>query len=84
MELKELNRRGTSNSTRSWDLFGKRFPRQEIVFFAQVIIIYIVIFTCIANLTLYPNTSEGKLWTAVLGSGSWLSSSKSFTKGFDE
>lgn len=50
-----------------WHLpFGHRLPKSEIVFFVQVILIYIVVITSIVNLTI--NQGEGKLWTALLSS----------------
>lgn len=49
-----------------WHAFGHRFPRSEAVFITQILILYIVIITSLANLTLgnEPNT----LWTALLSS----------------
>jgi hypothetical protein len=55
------------SSNRSWPLFGQRLPKSEVVFFMQVILIYIVVITSILNLTLYKDQS-GKLWTALLSS----------------
>lgn len=54
------------NSDRSWKLFGQSMPKSEIVFFVQVVLIYIVVITSIINLTLYKD--DGKLWTALLSS----------------
>ena len=53
-------------TVRVWHVFGKRVPRSEIVFFSQVIIIYIVIITCIINLTTYNGRQE--VWIALLSS----------------
>ena len=49
-----------------WECFGYTFPRQEVVYFSQIIIVYIVIITCLANLSL--QVGESNLWTALLGS----------------
>ena len=49
-----------------WNCFGYRFPRQEVVYFSQIIIIYIVIITCLLNLSF--DVGESNLWTALLGS----------------
>jgi hypothetical protein len=58
----------TDNSSgRSWPFLGHRLPKSEVVFFMQVILIYIVVITSIVNLTLYKE-DEGKLWTALLSS----------------
>ncbi len=54
-----------SDSTRThWALFGSNIPKAEIVFFTQVIIIYIVVLTSIVNLTLGYGSST--LWVALL------------------
>ena len=49
-----------------WKFFGQRMPKTELVFFSQVIILYIVIITCIINLSLESENSN--LWTALLSS----------------
>jgi len=53
-----------SNST-SWPVLGVRFPKREVVFFAQVFLIYIVVITSLVNITL-GSTSE--LWVVLLTS----------------
>ena len=55
-----------SASPAEWKLFGSRMPKTELVFFSQVIILYIVIITCIVNLSL--GTESSNLWTALLSS----------------
>jgi hypothetical protein len=59
---------GDSASAHSsiWKVFGHSFPRNEIVFFSQVVLIYIVVLTCIVNLTV--NEDKSQLWTALLSS----------------
>lgn len=57
-----------ASSSSNWNFFGRSFPKNEIVFFCQVIILYIVIITCIVNLTIKHNDSDGKLWIALLSS----------------
>ena len=47
-----------------WEVFGKNIPRSEIVFFSQVILIYIVVITCIINLT--RSEDKAQIWTALL------------------
>ena len=54
-------------TTRLWDVFGRRVPRSEIVFFCQTFIIYIVVITSLINLTLQNGPIN--LWIALLGSG---------------
>ena len=55
-----------SRTSSKWDFFGKIIPRSEIVFFTQVIIVYIVIIVSIVNLTL--GHADNKLWIALLSS----------------
>ena len=54
----------TSNNSRIWQLFGKKVPKAETVFITQVIILYIVIITCIVNLSMKNGVSE--LWVSLL------------------
>ena len=49
-----------------WRIFGRRVPKQEAVFISQVILIYMVVITCIFNLSLTSENSN--LWTALLSS----------------
>lgn len=57
---------GSSSERTTWHFLGRNLPKQEVVYFCQVILIYIVVITCIVNLTL--KRDEGKVWTALLGS----------------
>ncbi len=54
----------SSTNELTWTLFGRRLPKSEAVFFAQIILIYVVVFTCIINLSL--NNGDSNLWTALL------------------
>lgn len=53
-------------SPQHWECFGKKIPKTEIVYLSQVIIIYMVIITCILNLSL--KNGDSNLWTALLSS----------------
>ena len=57
---------GSVDTTASdWIVFGKPFPRSEVRFFGQIIILYIVIIACLINLSV----GKGKLdtlWISVL------------------
>jgi hypothetical protein len=53
-----------SESSSKWNFMHWTLPKSEIVFFAQVIIIYAVVITAIVNLTI--GHSDSKLWTALL------------------
>ena len=49
-----------------WPLCGRRFPKSEVVFFCQVIVIYIVIGISLVNLTV--GTDSQQLWSILLTS----------------
>ena len=53
-------------SARPWTIAGKNIPSSEIVFFSQIILVYIVIITCIANLSLHNGPHD--LWIALMSS----------------
>ncbi len=56
-----------SESTSSkWHFFGRTFPRSEVVFVTQVLLVYIVVIVSIVNLTI--GGAEDKLWIALLSS----------------
>ena len=56
----------SGTSTSNWKLFGRILPKNEVIFICQVVILYIVIITCIANLSL--RNGDSNLWTALLSS----------------
>ena len=47
-----------------WNVFGSNAPKEEIVFFTQVILIYIISITSIVNLTM--EAKHETLWTSLL------------------
>ena len=49
-----------------WKLCGQGFPRSEIVFFSQILLILCVVVASIYNLT--AGTHRPNLWTALLSS----------------
>jgi hypothetical protein len=53
-------------SASTWRLFGRILPKNEVIFICQVVILYIVIITCIANLSM--RNGDSNLWTALLSS----------------
>lgn len=61
----DIENRSVSNNGK-WHLFGKYCPRSEIVFFVQVVLVYIVVIVSIVNLTL--GRADDKLWIALLSS----------------
>ena len=56
-----------SETNRDWGILGKRFPRSEVRFFAQVLILYVVIITCLVNLSL-GKSDLSSLWITLLSS----------------
>jgi hypothetical protein len=58
---------GRSDSSAGWRLFGsgQRFPKSEVVFFTQIILIYIVCVCSLVNLSL---GNKNQLWTILLTS----------------
>ena len=55
-----------SRSSTFWSIFGYRVPRSEIVFFCQMILIYVVVGVSLFNLT--RGHGADHLWVALLGS----------------
>lgn len=53
-------------SKKIWRFFGRRVPQNEIVFFFQVILIYIVVGVSLFNLS--QGRGPDHLWVALLGS----------------
>ena len=49
-----------------WHLLGTRVPQSEIVYFCQMIIVYIIIIVSIVNLSLQNGPTE--LWISLLSS----------------
>jgi hypothetical protein len=47
-------------------MFGNKIPKEEIVYFCQIIVVYTVIITAIINLSLGKEPSE--LWITLLSS----------------
>ena len=56
----------TSRNSEDWRLFGTNVTRSEVVYISQVILIYIIVITCIVNLTI--KVGDSNLWTALLSS----------------
>lgn len=52
-----------SQTSQAWVFWGRRLPKAEIVFFSQIIILYIVIITCIINLSI---GSQADMWLILL------------------
>jgi hypothetical protein len=68
MELEESASRtsSSSSSVENWHIMGYKIPKNEVVFFCQMTILYMVIITCIVNLSLSHPLKE--LWIGLLSS----------------
>ena len=55
---------GDHSTHSNWNVFGNKIPKEEITFFAQVVLIYIVCIACIINLSIGNGNSN--LWTSLL------------------
>ncbi len=51
----------------NWYLMGRPFPRSEVKYLAQVLILYIVILTCLGNLSV-GNSELRTIWISLLSS----------------
>ena len=58
--------RANSTTLHSWSLLGKKLPKSEIVYFCQMIVVYIIMITSIVNLSLQNGSKE--LWISRLSS----------------
>lgn len=60
-----MERESSTNSER-WQMWGTKLPKSEIVYFCQMIVVYVIIITSIANLSLQNGKTE--LWITLLSS----------------
>ena len=57
-----------STASSNWQVFGRKVPKSEIVFFSQVIICYIIILVCIGCLAIGKPSSNDYLFTILTSS----------------
>lgn len=57
--------RASDSGSRNYHMLGTKFPKQEVVFFCQVLLIYGVVITSLVNISL---GSTHELWIALLTS----------------
>lgn len=50
----------------TWQVLGRNLPKQDVAYFAQILIIYAVVIASLVNLTMYKD--ENKVWIALLSS----------------
>lgn len=58
--------RESSTHSERWQVMGSQLPKSEIVYFCQMIVVYVIIVTSIANLSMQNGKSE--LWITLLSS----------------
>ena len=61
--LHQLGRCG-SNNVKDWKVCGRKVPKSKLVYFSQVIIIYIAVCLCLFNLT--TGRGNSNFWSALL------------------
>lgn len=54
----------TTSDKRNWNIFGYSIPKQEVVFFCQIIALYIVILFCLINISI--RNGDNNLWFSML------------------
>ena len=54
-----------NDGSQQWLMCGRPFPRSEVKFFSQVIILYIVIITCLVNLSI-ANAELKSVWISLM------------------
>ena len=50
--------------SRRWTILGGKFPKQEVIYLSQVVLIYVVVIACIINLSL--RVVNESLWASML------------------
>ena len=62
-DFKQATPTSLSSHGGRWNVFGSDVPKEEIVFFTQVILIYVIVITSIVNLTM--DAKNDTLWTSL-------------------
>ena len=61
---KMLERMSTENLQTKWCFFGQNVPKAEIVYFCQMIIVFIIVIAAVVNLSTQNGSIE--LWVSLL------------------
>lgn len=64
IEVPPVDDKKQSNGSGEWKMFAHKVPKSELVFFSQVIILYVVVCLCLYNLT--TGRGDSNLWSALL------------------
>jgi hypothetical protein len=62
-----LTTRSLSSGSRQWNMMGRSCPRSEVKYGVQVVILFIVILTCLINLSI-GKSDLNALWISLLSS----------------
>ena len=57
-----------NHERKSWEFFGHRTARSQVVFIVQVIIVFTIISVSICNLSFAKTCEETTIWIAILSS----------------
>lgn len=63
--VRTSSRNSSNNASfnEAWDMFGRKMPKAEIVYFCQVLLIFTIVLACIINLSL---GSSSEMWVILL------------------
>lgn len=61
--MEECNLSNNSDHT-VWNIFGYNVPKQEVVYFSQILALYLVIFVCLINLSIGNDRND--IWISLL------------------
>ena len=64
MEIDSDHPPSSSASNTAWIWCSQVYPRRQIVFFSQVLLVYILVLTALVNITIRPDDTQ--LWVAVI------------------
>lgn len=59
--------RSTVNGHKYCSILGTKYPKSELVYIFQIILVYVIVISCIANLSLKKDANT-ELWITLLGS----------------
>jgi hypothetical protein len=64
MDMEDNTSSSDSNISKIWKLCGSNIPKSQALFFSQIVILYIIILTCLFNLSF--NNGRSEMWLSLL------------------
>jgi len=64
MDEADDGRRRATVEERKWIIFSKKFPKSKVIYFCQIVIIYIVVLASLINLSIQRENQT--LWSSLL------------------